>query len=226
MFTFENCVFLRYSLKPPSNSMIASFVEKSFSSLSDDKSNKEKITPKFLEKFKNLSEEMSHTKRWNTACHLIAKKLVRDNLALRRKLVGELLNIIRAIGQQLINDDSFEGGSHTVSSEPYYRDTAYKSPASRKVTIIDRENKCLATKVATHIDANEFSLEGILIAVDNNGRCYLNMEHGNDTEVSSKIWKYDVTYKTFCSEEKQAIIDLTNVFTEESVKMLGLYCKI
>ena len=41
---------------------------------------------------------MSDTKRWNTAYHLIAKKLVRDNLALRRTLVGELLNTIRAIG--------------------------------------------------------------------------------------------------------------------------------
>ena len=37
-------------------------------------------------------------------------------------------------------------------------------------------------------------------------------------EVSFKSWKCDVTCKIFCSEEKQAITDLTNVLTEESVK--------
>ena len=31
--------------------------------------------------------------RWRSACRIVAKKVVRDNLALRRKLVGELRSI-------------------------------------------------------------------------------------------------------------------------------------
>ena len=142
---------------------------------------KRRLQKSFYESLKPL-EGISETIRRNKVCHLIAKKLVRNNIELRRKWVSELLNTIRAIGQQLINDDSFEGGSHVVSSELYYHDTAYKSPASREVTIIDHANKYLATKVTSDIDANEFSLEGILIAVDKNGRCYLNMKHESDAD--------------------------------------------
>ena len=58
-----------------------------------------------------------------------AKKVVRDNLALRRKLVGELLKSVRLIGQQTFSEEAFEEGLHTVSSEPYFRDTSYKCPA-------------------------------------------------------------------------------------------------
>ena len=184
--------------------MIDGFVERCFNELLSDESNKEKITEKFLQKFKNLSEEFSAAKRWNTACRIVAKRLVHDNLNLRKKLVGELLKAIRSISQQSISTDSFEEGSHTVSSEPYYRETSYKSPALKEITIVDRENKCLITKIKSHIDKDEFSLEGIIIAVDTKGRCHLRLQDKKDTtevptEVSPKIWKCDVTCKTFCN---------------------------
>ena len=49
-----------------------------------------------------------------------AKKVVQDILALRRKLVGELLKTVRCIGQQTFSEEVFEEGSHTISSEPYF----------------------------------------------------------------------------------------------------------
>ena len=75
------------------------------------------------------------------------------------------MKAIRAISQQSLSDDVFEEGSHTVYSEPYFRDTLYKVPAVKEVTIIDRENRCLTTEV-TSLDKNEYSLEEITIAVD------------------------------------------------------------
>ena len=83
----------------------------------------------FSEKFENLAKEMPMSNRWRSACCIVAKKVVRDNLALRRKFVGELLRIVRLIGQQTFSEEAFEEGLHTVSSEPYFRDTSYKCPA-------------------------------------------------------------------------------------------------
>ena len=105
-------------MKPPTSTMIDSYVEKAFSELLTNAVDKEKIMDKFLDKFKDLSVPMSSNKRWRTACRIISKKLVYDNIVVRRKFVGELLRTIRNIGQQSINDDSFEEGLHTVSSEP------------------------------------------------------------------------------------------------------------
>ena len=66
-----------------------------------------------------------------------------NNLALRKKLVGELLKTIRSIAQQAISNDTFEDGLHTVSSEPYYAEMAYKSAIIREKTIIDHKKKCI-----------------------------------------------------------------------------------
>ena len=68
--------------------------------------------------------------------------MVRDNLALRKKSVGEFLNIIRTISQQSVSVDAFEDGSPSVSSEPYFHDTSYKDPAMKEVLVIDQKRKC------------------------------------------------------------------------------------
>jgi len=114
------------------------------------------------------------------------------------------MKTVRSIGQQCIDDDTFEEGSHTVSSEPYFQDTAYKMPASREITVIDRKNRCLATELRSVIDKNEFSLGGIVIAVDNHGKCYFKSEGGNGAN-PPKTWKCDFRCKTFCTEDKQNI---------------------
>jgi len=47
-------------------------------------------------------------------------------------MVKEFMKTVRSIGQQCINDDSFQEGLHTVSSEPYFFDTSYKVLALRE----------------------------------------------------------------------------------------------
>ena len=88
------CILSRYSLKPPSNSEVEKYVDKVFDEIFNKEINKEEISEKFSEKFENLIDEMPVANRWRSACRIVAKKIVRDNLALRRKLVGELLKIV------------------------------------------------------------------------------------------------------------------------------------
>jgi len=52
-------------------------------------------------------------------------------------------------------------------------------PASREITVIDCTNRYLTIEVRSVIDKNEFSLDGIVIAVDNDGKCYFKSEGGN-----------------------------------------------
>ena len=106
----------------------------------------------------------------------INKENVIESFYRNSKAVGELLKIIRVVGKQSIGDDTFEEGSHTISSEPYFHDTAYKDPALEVITIIDRKNRRLATKMKSHVGDNEYSLEEIVIAVDKNGKCYMDLD--------------------------------------------------
>ena len=207
------CILSRYSLKPPSNSEVEKYVDKVFDEIFNKEINKEEISEKFSEKFENLIDEMPVANRWRSACRIVTKKVVRDNLALRRKLVGELLKIVRSISQQTFSEEAFEEGSHTLSSEPYFSETSYKSPALKEVMVIDRRKKCLVTELRS-IDENEYSLDEIPIAVDSDGRCHLNL----DDEKGSKIWKCDLTCRTFDSEDRQIIIDLKNEFCDDSIE--------
>ena len=84
--------------------------------------------------------------------------------------MGELLTTVRSISQQTFSEEAFEEGSHTLSSEPYFHDTLYKSPALKEVTVIDCENKCLVTELRS-IDENEYSLDEIPITVDSDDEC-------------------------------------------------------
>ena len=87
-------------------------------------------------------------------------------------------------------------------------------PAMIEVLVIDQEKKILKTEHRSVIDENEYSLDRIAIAVDSDGKCYLNL----DDVKSSKSWKCNLTCKTFCSEDIQSIIDLKNEFSDESVE--------
>lgn len=207
------CALSRYSLKPPNNSEVENYVDKVFDEIFNKDIDRNTIMENFSEKFGNLVKEMPISNRWRSACRIVAKKVVRDNLALRRKLVGELLKTVRNIDQQTFSEEAFEEGSHTISSEPYFRETSYKCPALKEVTVIDRKSKCLVTELRLP-DKNEYSLDEIPIAVDSEGRCYLNV----DDEKPSKTWKCNCTCRTFDTTDRQIIIDLKNEFCDDSIE--------
>ena len=54
--------------------MIQEFVERTYSQMIHDENYRDKIIEKFTQKFAKLSERYTPTERWNTACHIIAKK--------------------------------------------------------------------------------------------------------------------------------------------------------
>jgi len=74
---------------------------------------------------------------YTTACRLAAKKLVRDSIALRKNSVAQFLSTIRGINRQVIDINTFEDGTHTSSSEPFFYDTAYKVSAAVNKTVVD-----------------------------------------------------------------------------------------
>ena len=76
----------RYSLKPPSNSKVEKYVDKVFDEMFNKEIDKEKIVEMFSEKFGNLAKEMPVSNRWRSACRIVAKEVVRDNLALSRRV--------------------------------------------------------------------------------------------------------------------------------------------
>ena len=87
-------ILSRYSLKPPNNSMIECYIEKIVNALLKDEIDKKEIMEKFILKFENISKDMSNDEKWKAACRIVGKKMVRDNLALRKKSVGEFLHTI------------------------------------------------------------------------------------------------------------------------------------
>ena len=87
-------------------------------------------------------------------------------------------------------------------------ETSYKFPTLKEVTVIGKKNNCLVIELQLPIDKNEYSLDEISIAVDSDGKCYLNV----DDVKPFKTWKCDLTCRTFGSEDRQIIIDLKNEF--------------
>ena len=129
-------------MKPPSDCEVEKYVDKVLDEIFTKEIDKDEIIAKFSEKFENVAKDMHISARWKPACRIVAKKIVRNSLALRRKLVGELLKVVRSVGQHTFSEEMFEEGSHTVSSEPYFWETSYKSPVLKEVTVIDWKKKC------------------------------------------------------------------------------------
>ena len=67
--------------------------------------NKDTIVEKFCKKFKLLNNEMSETHILDTAYKLVGKRLVHENLSIRKKAVGKLLKAIR---EQPVDDSILE----------------------------------------------------------------------------------------------------------------------
>ena len=102
--------------------------------------------------------------RWKSACRIVAKKVMRDNLALRRKFSEVLVS----------------------KHSPYFCKTSYRSPALKEVTVIDHKKKCLVNELQS-VDENKYSLDEIPIAFDSNGRCHLNMDDEKEVKYGNVI---------------------------------------
>ena len=109
---------------------------------------------------------------------------------MKRKLAGELLKVVRSVGQHTSSEETFEEGSHTVPSEPYFWETSHKSAVLKEVMVIDWK-KSLLTESRLPNGEHEYLLDEIPIAVDTDGWCYLTM----DEEKQTKSWKCNGTCK-------------------------------
>ena len=84
----------------------------------------------------------------------------------------------------------------------------------KEIQVINRKSKCLQTKQYLLNDTQEYSLDNITIAVDSDGKCYFTLTD----EKTMKTWKCNITCKSFCSQERQSIIEIKNEFSDDSVE--------
>ena len=153
--------------------------------LMDNGVNKDTIVEKFCKKFKLLNNEMSETHILDTAYKLVDKRLIHENLSIRKKAVGKLLKAIRKFREQPVDDSIFEQGSHTKSSGPFFAETAYKVSAASEETVVDRINRHgLKLKKVTLDERVEVNLSNIVIAVDGNAVCHLSFDDEVDENSS------------------------------------------
>ena len=203
----------RYCLKPPNNLTISGYIDNIVQQLLHHDLDRDMIIDTFIEKFKDLVKDIPPTEIFTTACQLIGKRLVYDNLALRKQLVGEFFHTIRAIQQLLLDDSTFECGFHTKSIEPYFIEMAYKVSAASPLTVIDRDNRCLVTNKNVLMDGNnEVDLTTVIIAVDTNGTCHVSLDDDCDVLDQITSWKCNIICKQFTDDQKKIVVELKNSF--------------
>jgi len=75
----------------------------------------------------------------------MSKKMMHSALSVRKTHVGNLLKTLRKINAiEIASEDDFLQGSHTISSEPYFYDTGYKSLALKQKTVVDHDKRKLS----------------------------------------------------------------------------------
>ena len=130
--------FLRYVLRPPSDSDVKSYVDNVTEALLLQKDKCNDIILKFSEIYGIKADSLLTAVKERTACRLLSKKMIHDALLIRKKHVGILLKSLQRINAiQLASEYDFLEGVHTVSSEPFFYDTGYKTTAPKQVTIVD-----------------------------------------------------------------------------------------
>lgn len=130
---------------------------------------------------------MSESDLISATCKLVAKRLVHENLSVRKKAVGELLKAIRNIREQPLDDSMFEQGLHSKSSEPFYAETAYKVLAASEETVVDQ----------------------VTIAIDENAVCHLSLD---DEVADNKGWPCSILCKKLTEQQKKALVQLKKHF--------------
>ena len=80
-------------------------------------------------------------------CSIAAKRLLNKALQVRKEHAGSLLKTVRTVqSMQISGAEDFGEGCHTVSTEPYFYDAAYK-PVKRDYALpIDEYGKCVLAK--------------------------------------------------------------------------------
>ena len=86
--------------------MVCDYIDNVVQQLMDYGVNKDTIFKKFCKKFQHLNNEMSETHILDTAYKLVSKRLVHENLSIRKKALGKLLKAIRKIREQPVDNST------------------------------------------------------------------------------------------------------------------------
>jgi len=195
MFTCH--LFYRYALRSPNDTTLNMYVTNVNKSLIMDKETNECLVAKFNNAYHTLAAEMAPKLKVTTACRLVSKKLVCENIVLQRKAVSEFLSTIRGINKKNIGINTFDDGQHTTASEPYFFDTAYEALPAIYTTVVDRDKRCITSIKKPYVSENEAKLNSPII-VYSSGICLLD----GAEDIHPKTWKCHSICKTLSEAEK------------------------
>ena len=86
-------------------------------------------------------------------CRIAAKRLLHNALQLRKSCAGSLLKTTRAVRSfELKSSSDFSESCHTVATEPYFYDTAYRHVSRTTPIPIDKKGICHMYVVEEVID--------------------------------------------------------------------------
>ena len=144
------CAFRRdkYALSEPKSVAKDAYIKDLKNSLL---SNPE-VKSKLIESFK---KQLTVVKKvtGKAVCSVAAKKLVTKALQVRKEHAGSLLKVVKTVQSiQIKGAEDFGEGCHTVSTEPYFYDSAYE-PLKRDYALpIDEYGKCVLANEITDDD--------------------------------------------------------------------------
>ena len=149
-------------------------------------------------------------------CNVASRQLLNRVLKYRRACAAELLGTIRSVKTVEINNkDDFGDTRHTVSTEPYFYDSAYQLVKREQALPVDKQGKCVVAEI-TIVEKNKHkenkkasSSEGKPAASNNSNA---SNKKSKDKKNSMEIWPCTSEYKAVTESEVQCIVSLRQSF--------------
>lgn len=181
----------RYVMHSPKDSLIKQYVNGLTRRFLSNPEIKLFLTMQFNRQMQVYAKALSSSHKAKMAYQIAAKKLVYETLALCKTNAGLFKKYVRFVNAQTITKrEDFGKTSHSVASEPFYYETAYKHLLNSSILTIDHHNRFLSL-VNPKVTEHEFAI-GKPIIMDQAGRAHLSEILATGKDGKPKQWSCSV----------------------------------
>ena len=174
-----------------------------------------KIRDTLTNAFKCLQPKASKATA-RAVCNVASRQQLNRVLKYRRACAAELLGTIRSVKTVEISyKDDFGDTRHTVSTEPYFYDSAYQLVKRQQALPVDKQGKCVVAEI-TIVEKNKHkenkkasSSEGKPAASNNSNA---SNKKSKDKKNTMEIWPCTSECKAVTESEVQSIVSLRQSF--------------
>jgi len=194
-------------LQAPSDELTKTFVENLAGVIITNAKAKLCLRMKLHRGFKNCTENFSNYMKCKTACQIASNNLVNQVLTIRKMNAGKLLKYIRHVNSLCTTGlEDFGESNHSVYTEPYNYETAYKDPVpDYNQRLIEKIDALLLKKVILDKHDNVFCNP---LPIDQNGVIYISEE----LNIKKKVWPCTYLCHQPSDEDIKAIVELKESF--------------